>query len=264
MRRRWLGLSVAALLHGAAAAAVPQVTWVTADLSADTNKFGDHYLSFLMGRLPGFDHRVLRASVGRVWHEIRFHSSGVCVFNALKTPEREAFAVFSRRPLLNPGYRLYVAPARRDDLAPYLDSEGRIDLGKLAASPLRGGITANRAYNPAIDGFIATRRKSRPLDSVVSTRQLFNLLRSGRLDFTFAAPVDLVPSQDDLIGVPIAGGDAWSPTFVACAKDKTGQAVIAAVDRIFADQESWAEFIEPLRAVLSPEDFARARNAQQP
>jgi uncharacterized protein (TIGR02285 family) len=257
MRRRRLGLLVAALLHGAAAAATPQVTWVTADLSTDTNKLGDHYLSFMMGRLPGFDHRVLRASVGRVWHEMRFRSSA-CVFNALKTPERQEFAVFSRRPLMNPGYRLYVAPSRRDILAPYLDSEGRVDLGKLADSPLRGGITANRVYNPVIEGFIATLRKSRPLDSLVSTRQLFNLLRSGRLDFTFAAPVDLVSGEDTLVGVPIAGGDSWSPTFVACTKDRTGQAVIAALDKVFEDQENWAEFIEPLRTVLSPEDFQRA------
>jgi uncharacterized protein (TIGR02285 family) len=261
MRRR-LGLFVAALLHGAAAAAVPQLTWVTADLSTDTNDFGDHYLSFLMGRLPGFDHRVLRASVGRVWHEMRFQRSGACVFNALKTPEREAFALFSRRPLLNPGYRLYVAPGRRDDLVPYLDSEGRIDLSKLGDARLRGGVTANRAYNPTIDDFVAARRKGRALESLVSTRQLFNLLRSGRLDFAFASPADLVPGQDDLVGVPIAGADAWSPTFVACTKDKTGQAVIAAVDRIFEDQESWAEFIEPLRAVLSPEEYERALHSK--
>lgn len=255
--RRRLGLLVAALLlQGAVSAAPPTVTWVTSELSNDTNDFAAHYLSFLMGRLPTFDHRVLQGTIGRIWHEMESSRVGACVFNALKTPEREAIAVFSRRPMLTPAYRLYFPAARRQDLGPYLDGAGRADLARLAAAPLRGGVTANRAYNPAIDAFIATRRKSKPLDGMVSTKQVLNLLRAGRLDFAFATPVDIEQPDKTLENVPIAGAEAWNASYIACSRDGTGQAVIAAIDHLFADQENWAEFTEPLRAVLSPEDYA--------
>ena len=255
---RWrFGLLVAALLQGAAAATeMPVVTWVTPGLSNDTNDFGTHYLSFLMRRLTGFDHKVLRGSIGRVWHEMETNRFGACVFNALKTPEREALAVFSRRPILTPAYRLYFAVARRPLLAPYFDAAGRVDLDRLVTAPLQGGITASRAYNPTIDAFIEARRKSRPLDSVVSTRQVLNLLRAERLDFAFAAPVDLEPSDRTLQGVGVFGAEAWNASYIACSRDKTGQAAIEAVDRLFEDQGSWAEFVEPMRMVLSPEDYA--------
>jgi uncharacterized protein (TIGR02285 family) len=262
-RRRQIALLVAALLlQGTATATTPAVkpavTWVTTDLSSDTNNFGDHYLSFLMGRLPGFEHRALQGSIGRVWHELQGDRVGACVFNALKTPERETVAVYSRRPLLTPAYRLYFPASQRGLLTPYLDSRGHVDLGKLASAPLRGGITANRAYNPAIESFVAERRKTRPLDGLVSTRQLLNVLRAGRLDFSFATPVDIEPPGDGLDSVAIAGAEASNASFIACSKDKTGQAVIAAIDRLFEEQENWAEFIEPLSTVLSPEDYAEA------
>jgi len=256
--RRRLRLLVAALLmlQGAAGAASPVVTWVTPDLSNDTNNFGDHYLSFLMGRLPTFDHRVLQGSIGRVWHEMQNKRVGTCVFNALKTPEREAVAVFSRRPLLWPAYRLYFPVSRRAALAPYLDGEGQVDLGKLAAAPLHGGITSSRAYNAVIDKFIGARTKARPLDSLLSTRQIITLLRAGRLDYAFATSADVDRPDGVLDSLPIAGADAWNASFVACSRDQIGVAVIAALDRVFTDQESWSEYIEPLRSLLPPADFA--------
>jgi uncharacterized protein (TIGR02285 family) len=256
-RRRLLGLLVAALLlQDAAGAAPPVVTWVTPDLSNDTNNFANHYLSFLMGRLPGFDHRVMQGSFGRVWHEMQSNRLGTCVFSALKTPEREAVAVFSRRPLLWPAYRLYFLAMRREAFAPYLDGGGHVDLGKLNAAQLHGGVTASRAYNSVIDGFITARGKARPLDSLLSTRQILNLLRAGRLDYAFATQADIEQTDGVLDSLPIAGAEAWNPSFVACTRDKTGQAVIAALDHVFEDQESWAEFVEPLRAVLPAADYA--------
>ena len=255
--RRLLGLLAAALLmQDAAGAAPPVVTWVTPELSNDTNDFGNHYLSFLMGRLNGFDHRVLQGSIGRIWHEMESRRVGSCAFNALKTPQRESLAVFSRRPMLTRAYRLYFPSSRRALFEPYLDGAGRIDLGKLAGAPLRGGVNAGRAYNPAIDSLVAARRKTRPLDSVISIRQALSQLRAGRLDFSFFTPVDIEAAGGEIDSFAIAGTDEWNAAFVACSRDKTGQAVIAAIDSLFEDQESWAEFVDPLRALLSPADFA--------
>jgi len=256
--RRRLRLLVAALLmlQDAAGAATPVVTWVTPELSNDTNKLGDHFLSFLMGRLPTFDHHAIPGSIGRVWHEMQSHRVGICVFNALKTPEREAVAIFSRRPLLWPAYRLYFPASRRAAFNPYLDGEGRVDLGKLAAAPLHGGITTNRAYNAVIDKFIAAHGKAHPLDSLLSLHQILTLLRAGRLDYAFATPADLESSDGMLDSLEIAGSDAWNLSFVACSRDQIGVAVISAVDRLLDDQESWAEYVEPLRAVLPPADYA--------
>ena len=255
-RRRLLGFFAAALLLPAAAFAAPSVTWVTPELSNDTNAFGDHYLSFLMGRLPGFDHHVLQGSIGRVWHEMEGPRTGSCAINALKTPQREALAAFSRRPMLTRAYRLYFPASRRALFEPYLDRDGRIDLARLGNVSLRGGINANRAYNTAVDSLIAARRKNRPLESVLSSRQLITQLRAGRLDFAFATPVDIEQPDGVLDSFAIAGIEDWNASFVACSRDKTGQAVIAAIDRLFEDQENWVEFVEPLRAILSAGDYA--------
>jgi len=260
--RRRLRLLVAALLMlqdaaGAAPpAATPAVTWVTPELSNDTNRLGDHFLSFLMGRLPAFDHRVIPGSIGRVWHEMKSKRVGICVFNALKTPEREAVAIFSRRPLLWPAYRLYFPASRRAAFSPYLDGDGRVDLGKLVAAPLHGGITTNRAYNAVIDKFIAAHGTAHPLDSLLSIHQILTLLRAGRLDYAFATQADLESSDGGLDSLEIAGSDAWNASFVACSRDQIGVAVIAATDRLFEDQESWAEYVEPLRSVLPPAEYA--------
>ena len=243
------------------------VTWMVSDPTyADTKEtMSSGQLAFLTGHLPDFSHHTVKVSASRAVHELQ-HGSAVCTTDVLVTPEREQYLVFARRRMELPGFRLMIREDRLGVLAPAINGSGNVDLAKLQEIPnLSGGYTNSRHYGHAISEFIQ-RRGSEGLDGEVATFQLFNLLAAGRIDFAFVMPMDFYfylseGQRRQTTLLPVMGETPVTAVTVACSADPIGRDVIHAIDMLLTNDAHWAEYIEPLRKWVAPEDFDALRTS---
>lgn len=216
-------------------------------------------LAFLTSNLPSFVHHIVRVSTARAYHELE-HGAGVCKIGVLVTPERQRFAVFATRRFVLPGYHLVVRKDRLPALAPAI-VKGEVDLDRLGAlTGVMGAYTRLRHYDGAIPDFVAG-HDGGLLSGVTANALLFNLIQAERIDYAFALPMDVFFYSDEqarekLAILPIKGAGARAEGGVACSSDQSGRDAIRAIDAFLADDAHWAEFIEPYRKWVPPEDFA--------
>ncbi len=251
-------------------AAAQTITWLTSDLPPQYIAEGelagmgikDQQLKLISDQVPDYRHRTVRASISRLWYQIQ-HEDGMCGIGVLRSPEREKFAVFSRRSVLVPGFRMIV---RTDDLlrfSPFLTGQNEIDLSVLLDSrKLHGGYVADRVYPPAVTTYIGSDDRRAPLEKSVDNDRLFQLLRGNRVDFVFGLAYEaayfgwrLGPA---LTSLPIKDTPRNVAGYTACSDQPLGRAMIARLDSLQADEALWKQWMEPLRRWLDPADFATA------
>lgn len=213
----------------------------------------------MTANLPSFVHHIIRVSTARAYHELE-HGSGVCKIGVLVTPERQKYAVFAIRRFYLPGYRLVVRKDRLAALAPAI-VKGEVDLDRLGTlTAMTGAYTRLRHYDGAIPDFI-TAHDGSTLSGVTANALLFNLIQAERIDYAFALPMDAFFYSDEaarqkLAVLPIKGAGLRAEGGVACSSDQSGRDAIRAIDALLADEAHWAEFIEPYRRWVPPEEFA--------
>ena len=260
----------------AAAAQARAISWGQTDLPPQFildgelagQGWSEQQMRGLFPLLPGFEHRTLQGSLSRIWYEMA-HRDGVCFNGAARTPERESMAVFSRRPIVVPAYRVIVRADALDRFRPSLGPDGGVDLERLAENgALTGGYVSGRAYFSVLNRFIGSDQGRARLESAVSTLQLFNLLHGKRLDYILSSPVEAPYYKarfhlpDEFVSLPVEGGDPSVRGYVVCSKGPLGRAVIEKVDALLVDDRAWAAYLEPLRRWLEPADFAAALAAR--
>ena len=254
-----------------------KLSWMRADLPPQSildgelsgQGWSDRQMRDLFPLLPGFEHHLVEGSLSRTWYEMEHHD-GVCFNGAARNAERETFAVFTHRPIVVPSYGVTVQASDTQRFARFLDSDGAIDLDRLSEEgTLTGGYTAAREHFPAINRFLQNSGRGSRMEKAVTPSQLFNLLHAGRLDFIFSEPVEgpyykaRFHLNDEFVSFPIKGSIPSIKGYVACSKGPIGRAVIAQLDRLLDQDESWAAYLEPLRRWMTPKDFAKAL-AQKP
>lgn len=260
----------------AAAPPAKAISWMQADLPPQFildgalagEGWADQQMRELFPLLPDFDHRLVQGSLSRTWYDMA-RRDGICFNGAARSPEREDIAMFSRRPIIAPSYRIIIRAAALARFRPFLDESGAIDLDRLALEDgLAGGYTTAREHFPAINHFIESDRRRVRLDAVISPSQLFNLLHGKRLDFIISSPVEAPYYKarfhlvDEFVSLPVKGGVSAIRGYVACSKGPLGRAVIEKIDALLADESRWAAYIEPLRRWFEPADFAAALAAR--
>ena len=244
----------------AGAARAENITWVTdaRAVAHSSETIDSAQLAFLTSHLPSFSHTIARVSTARALHELE-HGSGVCNVALAVTPERRRFAVFAARHLQLPGYHLVVRKEKLAALAPAI-VKGEVDLDKLGALlGVTGSYTRQRHYDQPISDFIQA-HDGAAVTSVVANALLFNLVLAERIDYAFVLPMDVLFYSDDsaqrkLAILPIKGAISRVEAGIACTSDQSGKDVIRAVDGLLADDANWAEFVEPFRKWVPPEDF---------
>jgi len=260
----------------AAASPTNTISWMQADLPPQFilegelagQGWADRQMNDLFPLLPGFDHRLVQGSLSRIWYEMA-HRDGVCFDGAARSVQRDAFALYSRRPIIAPTYRIII---RATDLARFRASftaGGAIDLDRLAGQDgLTGGYTASRAHFPAIDRFIENEKRRVRLETAISPSQLFNLLHGKRLDFIIASPVETpyykarFHLNDEFASLRVKDGPPSIRGYIACSKGPVGRALIKKIDGLLADESRWSAYMEPLRRWFEPADFAAALAAR--
>lgn len=250
-------LTVSALLWAAAAgfAHAADISWYSADIpplyifggAQEGAGYGDMILSLVAGG------PAKRVTVSRTWYEIEHHPVS-CTTGAIKTPAREALALFSARPAMIPNYMLITRADLAARFAPFMTGEGRIDLVKLSQqSDMTGGFIASRVY-PGILGDMLGSQRPWHMERLNETPLLVNLLRSNRISFFFISPVELAyyrqinDGEDRWVGIPVNGMPSHVEAYTACSKTQEGQKVIAQVDEFFARDEEWAKVTSVLAA----------------
>jgi uncharacterized protein (TIGR02285 family) len=263
-------------LRGAAEPGPETVSWMQVDLPPQSildgelagQGWSDQQMHALFPLVAGFDHRVLQGTLSRVWYEMA-HRDGICFNGAARNAEREAFAVFTHRPILVPPYALIVRSTDVKRFQRFLDTEGLADLDKMMGEEaLTGGYTAARDHYPAINRFVQNPIRSTPMEKAISTSQLFNLLHAGRLDFIFVEPVEAPYYRarfhiaEEFTVLPIKGSPPSIRGYIACSNGPTGRAVVARIDAVLREEAQWLAYMEPLRRWMDPRDFAFALSAK--
>ncbi|HMA51124.1 MAG TPA: hypothetical protein VKP60_15305 [Magnetospirillaceae bacterium] len=247
-----LALFLTALATRASAGELPpgaEIAWYSADIpplyifsgSLEGTGYGDVILDLVAAAKPK------RVTVSRTWYEIEHHPVS-CTTGALKTPAREAIALFSARPAMVPNYEVIIRADLAQRMAPFLNESGKIELARLTEqSELVGGSIASRVYPGILGEALSSPDHRWRLEKISETPLLMNLLRSNRIDFFFLSPVELayyrqtLGGDDRWIGIPIEGLPDHVGIYTACSKTDLGAKVIAEVDEILSHDEQFAK-----------------------
>lgn len=268
---RWGVVVVAALSVIGEARARESITWMTVDLPPAViydgemagNGFADLQLQTLFAALPDYEHHIVKGTIARDWHELETRD-GVCFNWVTRNSGHHWHALFSKRPVLNPGYRFVVKTGRLTEFLPFATT-GDVDLGQLAnEEALSGGYIASRDYLPAINGFLESEARKARVQKTMSSSQLVDLLHADRVDFIFASPSEVafykesLRLKDDYSLIKVKGSPPYNEAYVACSSGHLGREVLSKIDAFLDRPEGWAAYVAPLKRWLDPADFAFA------
>lgn len=262
---------MAVLTVAGIARAKESITWMTVDLPPATiyegemagNGFADQQLQTLIAALPDYEHRIVRGTIARDWHELETRD-GVCFNWVTRNPGQHWHALFSKRPVLNPGYRLVVKSGRLTEFLPYAAS-GEMDLDQLSRDgALSGAAIAARDYLPVLNDFIDAEMRKAKLQKTVGNAQLVDLLHADRADFIIASPSEVafyketMRLKDNYSLIKVKGSQAYNEAYIACSSAHLGREVISKIDAYLETPEGWAAYVSPLKRWLDPADYLYA------
>lgn len=224
----------------------------------------DVFVRELAAELPGFTHYVEPSSPSRA-EALMKRGDPVCTVSRLRTPEREAYSVFSRQVHL---YALPVQLVVLERSAPAVQAalqDGRVSLARLLqARTVRVGSVENRRYGSAIDDLLTA--ASREPDAPVikwTTDALFadapKLMSLGRFDATLAYPSEFAALQAlqpqlRFQHFPLAEASGLVAGRVSCTHSAVGRAVVEAIDQLPMPRDSVARLQLAYEALLPVED----------
>lgn len=273
MRPVTAALAAASLaLRVGSAFAAETITWLTNDLPPQYIVEGelagqgikDQQLHLAQSWTPEFQHRTVLASISRLWYEMA-HSDGVCGLGAIRSPEREKIAVFSRRSVVVPGFHILTKSGSAGLFAPFLTPQGEVDLvALLQARKLNGAYATDRIFPEPILAYIASPERRAPVEKSVDNERLFQLLRSNRVDFVFGLVYEAayfswkMGTGERIVSLPVKDAPREVGGYAVCSDKPLGRAMMARIDALQADEKNWRDWVAPLKRWLDPADFAAA------
>ncbi|MDT8992169.1 TIGR02285 family protein [Curvibacter sp. APW13] len=264
----WIGLA------GGALADPPLVRWLVLDfppyhmVAGTQQELGlrDKYLRALQSDLPQFRHSTEFASVARM-SGLMQAAEPVCTLSQLKTPEREAYALFARRPY---GHQLPVrlithphTVARNIALQQEPVSLRRL----LTSTSLTLGLVEKRRFGTALDELLENELSKQVVrfssDTLLPAQ--IKLMEHGRFDLTlgYALEVEWLRQHDPkvkpVVYLPLAESDVLIPVYVSCARGETGEAVMAAVNALPPNSVAQQTLKREYEAMLPKPERSRYR-----
>lgn len=203
------------------------------------------------------EHVTVLANVKRSWMMIEA-GEHVCHMQMLRTPEREAKAVFHITHLVPPAQLI-----TRAELLPRLPRNAQ---GEVLLSPLMregrlfGALIEGRQFGAALDHQLAQRppQAISLYGPVEFGTRLMQMVAAGRADytieydFTLAVQREQLPALQSLVALPVQGASDMVQTGVACPRTDWGRATIAKVAQILSRREALNMMNKEMAAWLSP------------
>lgn len=234
---------------------------------------GEAARRWLLDRLPAFSAETDTASVARIERLIEVGGGHTyCYAQAIRTPKREAYALFSEPVLHRLPSRLVIRTDRLALLTPHLNAQGQLQLASLFKDPqLSGAVTSMRNYGPLIDAALAAGKATqRVTDSNTPAR----MLMAQRIDWVISEPAELawfVRHEPNLPRTPtrsieIAGPSAPVLTHVMCSRTTTGRQLLDELNRLMArhPDRPWERPYLDLLDAQERTDLARLMRAMSP
>ncbi|NKF49791.1 hypothetical protein G3R49_04295 [Shewanella sp. WXL01] len=199
-----------------------------------------------------------QVSLNRGWLELSKRENA-CMFNKLKTPEREKVAYYSQYPItLYPPLRLIVLKQQRHLFPEVIDLDTLKDwqLGLI-------GVSASRAYGKVIDEKIAL--SDMPFfkrEGGDSSRKLIDMLVKGRVNAVieysdFAASyVEDNDLPQQVSSIAIKQVNQASAGYFVCSKTEYGLKLIKQVDAAMSRKAFQQEFFDIHKRFASVDDTA--------
>lgn len=220
----------------------------------------DRIRRLLDGRLFGGPAPTLRAPFPRVLSALK-DGTEICFIGGVKTPEREAFAAFSRPVAMFYPLRIVVHASQRARFS----ERGPLSLQALLADrSLRTSFLRDRTLGPRIDGLV---REAAPPNVHSEFREAFRMLLADRLDYlvdytaiaTYQAKS--LGQPEGIAALPFA--EAPAPVFsrVMCPNTEWGRARVAQVDAILQVERLSPAYRRIVEAWAEPGDLDTIREA---
>lgn len=199
----------------------------------------DALLLYLQPRLPQYQHDIEIASFARTL-ALMERGEPVCHPTTLKIPGREHTMVFSRPALFLTSQQVLIRADRKERVAPYIDSAGRIDVHRLLSdTQLVTAVSERRGYSPAISRALkALGPQPHVLKAGVKFNAPFQQLAAGWIDYLFAYSVELglyrrqhsEASSVAILKLDVAGDPPYMLGHISCTRSAWGERVIQDID----------------------------------
>ncbi|KQT60118.1 hypothetical protein ASG52_18540 [Methylobacterium sp. Leaf456] len=220
----------------------------------------DRIRHLLDARLSGGPARTLRGPFPRVVSALK-DGTEICFVGGIRTPEREAFAVFSLPVAMFYPLRIVVhAPERAR-----FEARGPLSLPALLADrSLRTSFLRDRTQGPEIDALV---RASGPPTVHSEFREAFRMLLADRLDYLVeysaiaAYQANILGQPEGVAALPFAEAPAPLLSRVMCPNTEWGRARIARIDAILRAERSSPAYRAIVEAWAEPGDLATIREA---
>lgn len=204
--------------------------------------FFDKTMSFLIERLPEYEHHFQIANFKRIMFQLE-KNRNVCCPSLYKTKDRERFVTFSTPAMVVLPNGIITSKINRSKFAPHLDADGKISLNSLLQdNNVTLGISSGRLYSGGIDQILKQFIGNKNLlvrsgDDVF--RGLMNMMRMGRIDCLLGYPVEagyFVRESNkvyDFIYYPIKESSVpFTVGHIGCPNNEWGRTIISRIDEI--------------------------------
>lgn len=212
--------------------------------------YGVDILNWFSSRLPQYNHireivplpRLLKAITG---------PGTFCNIGMNSTPERREFLHFSNAVLPHLPVSLITKAERNEQFKPFINKDGEVDLERMIAfGKMNGALRSQRSYGPVIDAILRRNINNPGLSFIGNDANFLQLISLGRLDWTLYLPAEAefyrrakLPAEM-FASWHIAGNDHLMPASISCSKTATGDAIVAAINRLAKDNPDmpWTRF----------------------
>ncbi len=262
-------------LPGALSADKPVIHWLNPDFPPvfitsgpqAGHGYGDEIIRYIEDRLPEYQHVPASANLTRIYAQMKTQDS-VCSAALFETPERAAFATFSRDVYHVMTNRVVVMKDKAELFTPYLNKDGRIDVFRLVrASHLALGVVPDRFYSSLINDTLND--LGQPDHMVIIPFDRYGaLLSHGRIDYTFGFPAEAhhlfrkLGKAGGFTAFPIAGEASVQSGGFSCSDKPVGRAVIARINELIATEDLstvYDSFYEQWLDARSLNDYRKIR-----
>lgn len=226
------------------------IQWYRADFPPVTIPKGDHAdegffdktMTFLIERLPEYEHQFNIANFKRIMMELK-KNNHLCCPSLYKTPEREPFVAFSVPAMIVLPNGIITTKHNLNRFTPHLDAEGKISLESLLKDPnITLGISSGRLYSGGIDQILHQFDGQDNL-LVRSGEDVFeglmNMMYMGRVDCLLGYPVEAMyfmkesSKEIDFTYFPIKESSLpITVGYIGCPNNKWGKNIISKIDKI--------------------------------
>lgn len=180
----------------------------------------------------------------RAWKYIE--QNDACIFNQIKTPQREQIATYTNFPLtLYPPIRLIVKD--NDNRWPSQFDPVNFNLPSI----LQVGVVSGHSFGTVLDAAITAHPESFfSRSGTESSFRLIDMLMAGRIDgvlnYTLAVNIYVKQTKNNFKfkSLPIKGLESGTEGFMVCSPSEAGKAMAARINTIYASPAMQADYLQ--------------------